>query len=147
MQVYACNKYTASNAAHATYVECFDQALMKAFPKGLPEGAVNMTFAVSALGACAKAQGIDYSVLDKCSTSTEGEGYFKKEKALTPTHQGVPFVKINGGAIQYNSAKLNLIEAVCAAYTGSPKPAACSKNATQTEEEDHSYTSLISKAY
>lgn len=151
MRIYACQKYASTPTAHAQFVECFDQALMKGFPKGLPEGAVNMTFAVDSLQACATAQGLDYKSLDTCSTSSEGEGYFAKEKALTDAagggggHKGVPFVTINGGAIIYNSQSLNLIDEVCKAYTGSPKPKACGAS-IDNEQPDYSYTSLLTEA-
>jgi len=144
MMIYACNKYTSTSDAHAKFLECFDQALIKAFPKGLPEGTVNTTFAEATLKTCATSQGLDYDTLDKCSTSSEGAGYFAKEKALTPAHHGVPFVSINGGAVMYNSATLDLVSEICKAYTGSPKPAACNKSLTV--EEDYSYTSLITLA-
>lgn len=129
MQIYACHKYTQNASAHASFVECFDQILIKTFPKGLPEGAVNLTFAEASLAVCAAKGGLAYKTLDTCATGKEGAGYMLKEKAKTPKHNGVPFVSINGAAIVYDSAKLNLIASVCAAYKGSPKPAACS-NAT-----------------
>jgi len=145
MQIYACHKYTSTAAAHATFVDCFDNVLIKAFPKGLPEGTVNITFAEASLKQCAQKLGVDYNKLDKCSTSSEGEGYFQKEKALTPTHTGVPFVTINGGAVIYNSQTLNLVQEVCNAYKGSKKPAACtSLNSTITDPD--SYTSLLTPA-
>ena len=109
---------------HADFIECFDSALIKTFPKGLPEGTVNTTFAVATLKTCATAQGIDWATLDTCSASTEGAGYFAKEKTLTPPHKGVPFISLNGAPIVYDSATLNLVDAICKAYTGTP-PAAC----------------------
>lgn len=143
MMIYACNKYTSTPDKHAAFVECFDQTLMAAFPKGLPEGSVNMTFAEQGLKACSQKQGLDWDTLSKCSTSSEGAGYFAKEKTKTPAHQGVPFVSINGAPIVYNSQTLNLIDEVCKAYKGSPKPAACSK---VEAVEDRSYNSLITLA-
>lgn len=148
MMVYACNKYTATPAAHASFVECFDQILIKTFPKGLPEGTVNVTFAEASLKTCAAKLGLNYETLDKCATSSEGEGYFAKEKAKTPAHHGVPFVSINGGAIIYNSQSLNLIDEVCKAYKGSVKPAACksTSNSTLADTSRYSYTSLATLA-
>lgn len=131
MMIYACNKYTTTPDKHADFIECFDSALMKAFPKGLPEGTVNTTFAVASLKACATAQGVDFAKLDQCSTSSEGAGYFAKEKAATPAHKGVPFISVNGAPIIYDSATLNLVDTVCKAYAaagGTSPPAAC--NAT-----------------
>lgn len=138
MQIYACHKYTSNATAHADFLECFDQILMKTFPKGLPEGAVNLTFAESSLAVCATQMGRDYKVLDKCATGPEGVGYFLKEKAKTPKHNGVPFISVNGAPIVYNSAKLNMIKLVCDAYKGSPKPKACPAE----EAAPHAYTSL-----
>lgn len=125
MRVYACNKYTASADAHASYVDCFDTTLIQTFPKGLPEGTLNVTFTNKVLQDCAQAQGFSWDTLDKCASGTEGDSYMAKEKALTPDHHAVPFVTINGGSVIYNSQSLNLIDEVCKAYTGSPKPAAC----------------------
>jgi len=149
MMVYACNKYTATPAAHASFVECFDQVLIHAFPKGLPEGTVNLTFAEASLKGCATKQGLNYATLEECSTSSEGAGYFAKEKAKTPGHKGVPFVSINGGAIIYNSQSLNLIDEVCKAYTGSVKPPACTKspsNSTLAAASPYSYSSILTLA-
>lgn len=146
MQIYACHKYTSTPDDHASFVECFDSTLMKAFPKGLPEGTVNTTFAEASLKGCATAMKVDYATLDKCSTSAEGAGYFAKEKAKTPSHTGVPFVSIDGAPIVYNSQNLtkNLVETICKAYKGRT-PAACGKSNT-TETEDFSYSSLITLA-
>jgi len=126
MAIYACHKYTHNTTAHAEFLECFDQILIKTFPKGLPEGAVNLTFAESSLSVCAAKQGIDYKTLNKCATGPEGAKYFAQEKAKTPKHTGVPFVSVNGAPILYNNGSLNLIVEVCNAYKGSPKPKACS---------------------
>lgn len=144
MMMYACNKYTSTPAAHASFIACFDDILIQTFPKGLPEGTVNTTFAKATLKKCAVKQGVDYDAMAKCAISKEGEGYFAKEKALTPEHTGVPFVTINGGKVIYNSQTLNLIQEVCKAYKGSDKPAACS--AEMVEEPDYSYTSLVTPA-
>jgi len=144
MMVYACNKYTATAAAHATFVDCFDNVLIQAFPKGLPEGTVNITFAEASLKHCATKQSTNWTTLDACASGPEGEGYFAKEKALTPSHTGVPFVTINGGSVVYNSQSLNLIELVCKAYKGSSKPAACNKS--MQVEADYAYTSLMTSA-
>ena len=119
MMIYACNKYTTTADKHADFIECFDKTLMTAFPKGLPEGTVNTTFAVASLKACATAQGVDFATLDKCSTSSEGAGYFAKEKALTPGHKGVPFISVNGAPIVYDSATLNLVDMICKARAAS----------------------------
>jgi len=119
----------------------FDQSISKRTARRT----VNITFAEASLKQCAQKLGVDYNKLDKCSTSSEGEGYFQKEKALTPTHTGVPFVTINGGAVIYNSQTLNLVQEVCNAYKGSKKPAACtSLNSTITNQD--SYTSLLTPA-
>lgn len=146
MMIYACNKYTSTPAAHAQFVECFDQILIHTFPKGLPENTVNLTFADESLQTCAKQQGVDWATLDKCSTGPEGAGYFAQEKKKTPAHQGVPFVSINGAPIVYNSQTLNLIDEVCKAYKGTNKPKACSAPTLDMKEEDYSYTSLLTRA-
>jgi len=143
MKYYACSKYTATNAVHLGFVECFDSTLITSFPKGLPAGTVNETFAKATLKVCATKGGLDYSKLDACTQTSEGAGYFDKERVATPAHKGVPFVTINGGAPVYNSQTLNLIDEVCKAYTGATKPAACN---TQAEVSPDAYTSMISLA-
>jgi len=142
MRYYACSKYTAPTT-HLAFVECFDSTLITTFPKGLPAGTVNQTFAESTLKVCAGKGGLDYSALDSCTKSATGAEYFDKERALTPAHTGVPFVAINGGKPVYNSKDLDLAAEVCKAYTGSPKPAACTK---QAEVSPYAYTSLITPA-
>ena len=53
--------------------------------------------------------------------------YLAVEKAKTPAHKGVPFWQVNGASITYPNStnKEDLVKAVCDAYTGTPKPAAC----------------------
>ena len=126
MTVYACDKYTAATPMdHANFVECFDKALMAAFPKGLPEPTpVNKTWADAAFSTCAAANKQDWKKLEACAAGDDGLQYFLQEGAKTPSHHAVPFVSINGGPIIYNSATLNLKDEVCKAYTGT-KPKAC----------------------
>jgi len=135
-RVYACNKYRTHADEHAKFVKCFDDLLLETFPAGLPEPSpVNRTFADASLHRCAKLGGFSYASLDKCASGAEGEGFFAREKAKTPAHRGVPFVALDGGAILYNSPTFDLLAEVCKAYTGSPKPAACTATPSFPEVE------------
>ena len=152
MLVYGCSKYTADTKTHLSFIECFDSTLIKTFPKGLPPGTVNVSFADATLKACASAQGRDYAKLDTCAKGAEGAGYFAQEKAKTKPHSGVPALSINDGSVMYNSQTLDLIAEVCKAYTGGDKPAACSEDVAKrldlsgVPSEEHTYHAMISPA-
>lgn len=126
--VYACSKNLYPGVdSYLPYIHCVDDTLIKLFPKGLPEGAVNLTTANKVLTECATTVGHDFAKLDACAKGPDGIKYIGAEMSKTPAHMGVPFWTINGGAVTYPNAtnKEDLIKIVCAAYTGSPKPAAC----------------------
>lgn len=142
MQYYACSKYTYPSATHLAFVECFDSTLITTFPKGLPAGTVNQTFAESTLASCATKGGLDWKAMQSCTQSSKGAGFLDQERVLTPAHKGVPFYVINGGAVVYNSQTTDLIAEVCKAYTGD-KPAACN---TVAEVSPYAYTSLMTAA-
>ena len=86
---------------------------------------------------------IDGAALSTCAAGDEGAKLFAQEKAKTPSHMGVPFVTLDGGAILYNNASLNLPASVCKAYTGT-KPAACAEFLQQ--DSPFAYTSLMTMA-
>ena len=122
-------KYAASTSAAkedlAAYVECFDSTLIKTFPAGLPPGTVNQTFASTVLETCAGTSGYTWSDVHTCAMGSAGDSLVAKDAAKTPDHKGVPFVTLNDGPVIYNSATLNLVKEVCAAYTGDNVPTEC----------------------
>jgi len=128
--MYACNKNIYPGVDnYMPLIHCVDDTLVKMFPKGLPEGTVNLTLATTIVTECSHTVGHDYAKLDACAKGPDGIKYIGAEKAKTPGHKGVPFWIIGEGTtITYPNAtnKENLVAAVCNAYTGSPKPAACS---------------------
>jgi len=129
--VYACSKNLYPGVDnYLPFIHCVDDVLIKMFPKGLPEGTVNMTLANSVMTGCAKTVGHDYAKLDACATGPDGIKYIGAEMAKTPGHKGVPFWQIGDGAVTYpdQTNKEDLLKLVCAALTGT-KPAACG-NAT-----------------
>jgi len=145
MTTYACSKYKYSPSAliHLEFLHCFDSTLIQTFPKGLPPGTVNASFAATVFQECAESVKIDGAALKACAEGSEGQGYLAQEKAKTPTHMGVPFVILDDGPILYNNATLNLPASVCLAYKGT-KPAACS--AILDQASPYAYTSLMTMA-
>jgi len=126
--VYACSKNLYPGVDnYLPFVSCVDDTLIKMFPKGLPEGTVNMTLANSIMTTCAKTAGHDFAKLDACATGADGLKYLGVEMSKTPAHKGVPFWQVADGAITYPNAtnKEDLLKIVCDAYKGTPKPAAC----------------------
>ena len=145
MKTYACSKYKYSSDAltHLKFLHCFDSTLITTFPAGLPPGTVNASFAAKVIQMCASSLSMDSTALAACGAGDEGVAYFAQEKAKTPAHTGVPFVKINDGPILYNSATLNLPASVCKAYNGT-KPAACAGFLQQ--ESPFAFTSFMTMA-
>jgi len=143
--IYACSKNIYAGIGNwLPLVKCVDDTFIKTFPKGLPMGTVNMSFAKATAAACAKKVGQDWTKIDACSAGADGIKYLADEKSKTPPHPGVPFATINGGKVQC-PAPGNLIKAVCDAYTGSPKPPACLKTYSPPSSHkllDHSFKSL-----
>lgn len=125
-QQYACAKSLHPSVDdYLPLMHCFDDALMTAFPQGLPEPSpVNHTWAASTMESCAKTSTLDYAAIDACANSDAGTAALEAEKNKTPAHTGVPFSIINSGAVS-SPPPLDLITAVCQAYTGATKPAAC----------------------
>jgi len=81
---------------------------------------------------CAKLTGIDYTPIETCANSDQGKQLEHqmavKTEQLSPPHQYVPWLNLNGEhsqAIQ-NGLSGNMLATVCNAYTGT-KPAACSQ--------------------
>jgi len=74
---------------------------------------------------CASSAKMDYSVLSKCYSGSEGDDLQKKFAALTPSdHKYTPWVVINGKVM---SQSATFLSAVCKAYKGT-KPAGCSSS-------------------
>lgn len=97
-------------------------------------------FAADAAESCAKSAGIDYKALHECATGPDGEAAEKEFAKATPDHPGVPYILVNGKAIDDPS---NLLKAVCDAYTGT-KPSGCSESSLKlTVTMDHQYVVLI----
>eukprot|EP00966_Prymnesium_polylepis_P129238 2989113-Prymnesium_polylepis.1 len=113
MKTFACwptcskYKYSSDALTYLKFMHCFDSTLITTFPADLPPGTVNASFAAKVIQTCAGSLSMDSTALAACAAGDEGIAYFAKEKAKTPAHTGVPFVKINDGQILYNSATLN----------------------------------------
>lgn len=87
---------------------------------------------VSAAEQCASQFGIDFSSIDKCHSSAQGNALEHemalKTNALNPPHYFVPWITLNGkhtDEIQ-NEATFDLLGLVCDTYQGT-KPDACQK--------------------
>jgi hypothetical protein len=80
---------------------------------------------VSHASRCAKQAGLDYSTISACvNDPTRSAALQRKFAALTPSnHQYTPWIVVDGKLSPSNGD--NLLEEVCAAYTGE-KPAGCS---------------------
>jgi len=144
--VYACSKNLYPGVDnYLPFAHCVDDTLIKMFPKGLPEGTVNMTLANSVMTQCAKTVGHDYAKLDACATGADGVKYIGEEMAKTPAHKGVPFWQIGDGAVTYpdQTNKEDLLKLVCDALTGT-KPAACASPLVVTTSKDLSEASFDS---
>lgn len=126
--VYACSKNLYPGVDnYLPFIHCVDDTLIKMFPKGLPEGTVNMTLANSVMTSCAKTVGHDFQKLDECAKGPDGIKYIGVEMSKTPQHKGVPFWQVNDGEITYPNStnKEDLVKIVCDSYTGKTKPKAC----------------------
>lgn len=82
----------------------------------------------AAVGKCARSSlpEMDVSRVTECATGDLGQQlqveFAAKTDALQPMHTEVPWVTVNGIALQHDVA--NLEQYVCAAYRGK-RPAAC----------------------
>eukprot|EP00743_Colponemidia_sp_Colp-15_P004023 GILK01004336.1.p1 GENE.GILK01004336.1~~GILK01004336.1.p1 ORF type:complete len:229 (-),score=29.38 GILK01004336.1:137-823(-) len=86
---------------------------------------------IGSASACAQKTGMDFDAISACVASDDGNQYQHEmaadTEALTPAHQYVPWITINGqhdDDIQ-SKAENNLIAVICSSYTGSSRPAAC----------------------
>ena len=82
-----------------------------------------MSFFESTATDCAGKTKLDWKKIDTCRKGPQGTEFIQAAKDATPAHDAVPFSVINGN--QSVPPPYNLVEAVCAAYTGT-KPAGCS---------------------
>jgi len=86
---------------------------------------------VDAGSKCAKAAGFDYSEINACAGSALGNSLMHTiadaTEGLSPAHQWTPWVVMNGKPLTQSQLGNHLVKLVCDAYTGSPKPSACSK--------------------
>ncbi len=75
---------------------------------------------------CAAASDYDLAALKSCWTGAEGKSLDQAARAATPAdHQFVPWTTVNGVNACDEAGCAPVLAAVCKAYTGSPKPAAC----------------------
>lgn len=79
-------------------------------------------YAVDAAEDCASSAGLDYASIEGCAKGSEGEAVEALMAKATPDHPGVPYILVNGKALDSPSG---LLKAVCEAYSGT-KPAGCS---------------------
>lgn len=91
-----------------------------------------------AMKTCASRAGLDDNAIAKCTAGSDGETVEKEMAKATPDHPGVPYILVNGKAINDPSG---LLKAVCDAYTGA-KPAGC--NATDLSiQQDYKIEILV----
>jgi len=95
---------------HLTFINCMESA----------------SDPVSGAQGCATQQGLDWNAINTCVNGDEGNALEHnmavRTENLSPPHQYVPWVVING---QYSQqAESSLLKVVCAAYAG-PPPAGC----------------------
>mmetsp|Transcript_15322 Transcript_15322/g.34809 ORF Transcript_15322/g.34809 Transcript_15322/m.34809 type:complete len:267 (-) Transcript_15322:41-841(-) len=72
--------------------------------------------------SCAEATSIDFGKIQSCFAGAAGDEAQIDQAKATPSHPGVPYVVVNGKALDDVST---LLQAVCAAYEGEHRPAAC----------------------
>jgi glutaredoxin len=74
---------------------------------------------------CASTAGVNWSAINSCANSAQGESLFQTSIQFCNTHgvHSTPTIAINGKL--YVGGPPNNLQAVCQAYTGSPKPKGC----------------------
>ena len=85
---------------------------------------------LTAVEHCARSASINASAIQECASGARGEAVdvanARATARLQPVHQGTPWVTINGQPVDSNDLD-SLLELVCRAYQGSPKPKACTR--------------------
>ena len=67
MKYQNCAKGLYNNDQYLRFVDCFDNTLIKTFPAGLPPNTVNQSFATRTMQACAGANNLAFSDIEKCA--------------------------------------------------------------------------------
>lgn len=77
---------------------------------------------------CASTNGIDWDNIDACSSGLLGYDVQHKEALITPEHDQIPWVMVNGigNSVDQEDLRNHLSEIVCNQYTGTP-PKSCLK--------------------
>jgi len=116
--VEACGQYVYNTTAQwFPYILCLEKGNP---PNDGQKCATQLSYDWSKINACINDKTVSYNVMHAIAVAT---------KNLSPAHQYVPWVVLNGKPL-YQSYN-NILQKICAAYTGSPKPSGCPK----TEEE------------
>lgn len=91
---------------------------------------------------CAKKNGMDRAVLEKCFNGPQSQQLQEQAFQETPSHDHVPWVQLNGEHCSSCEGSLAEFTAgVCAAYKGSaPKPTVCNKVVGQIHVREESVT-------
>lgn len=91
------------------------------------------------LPPCAIKYGIDDAAIQKCAESADAvtiiEAVDKATHAANPPVKYFPDIRINGKQCQGCQNEADFIKTICAAIVDGPKPAACSKAALQTMQD------------
>lgn len=114
--IEACAIHTYNDTSKwFPYINCIEGSKVKIIEKAAPE--------------CAKQLNLNYTALDACATSAEGNaimhGIATTTDNLQPPHQWTPWVVLDGKPLSSKQLSQPLVTLVCDAYTGT-KPAACS---------------------
>lgn len=135
LQLYAsryllCAKRESKNASspwrkYAPFFICMEEHFDE-IHDGVSTSAVAKT--------CAESTGFDYDKLVSCYERGDAELAFKDEAAATPDHPGVPYIIVNGKAVDESYDANALVEAVRSAAGLAAKPSkSTSLLATQRE--------------
>lgn len=93
---------------------------------------------------CASKHGIDFTIVTNCAGSYPDQGSADDGNPLMhsiavatnnliPPHQYTPWVVMNGTPLTQAQLDMSLTNLVCNAYTGTDKPAACTKYSARVE--------------
>lgn len=73
---------------------------------------------------CATMAAMAFDPVRTCYEGNDGDELLKLQASVTPQHPGVPYVVVNGKALQEGQEDY-LLQVVCGAYRGAAKPAGC----------------------
>jgi len=108
--------------AYWPFIECMEREYSKA-----------------SLPSCAGDLGLDAEAISACANGPDGQAAEVKMAKATPDHPGVPYILVNGKALDDPQG---LLQAICTAYTGD-KPEGCSDAIPAGVKKSNSSVSIV----